>query len=538
MSKRRSKFDIRVTEDRMELLLSGRVRAEELDDVWPEIEEKLRGLGVTSAESMQTIANALRDAVREGGLLRDRVLLSGVPPVPPKAGQIEWSRDYFSTDFVVDAKTGAIDYRRRVGDPSVEDGELLASVTEPEEGQCGSDVFGKEIPPPKMAPFHVRIGSNVRVEQAESITHYFATVGGRVRWASNTLAVDNVYTVQGDVGLSSGDIDHPGALAIRGDVLAGSRVRAGGDIEVAGLVEDAVIEAGGSLDVSGGITGGAECKIRVAGGVKARFIQEADIETDGDVVVVNAITNTCVKTRGKVIVVKGRLIGGQVMARGGIEVAEAGSNALVSTLIVTGEDFRLDGEIAPLREEIKQKESLLSELRETVNPMIKVVKRLNADQRAVAKELLDQIQEVRAGIEVLKEEVDDLKTLSAMRAGHEITFHRRVHPEVTVRIAGLARLVREPYEGPVRAVRRRGEIYLKRQGDETQEHKPLPRPPKRPSAGPEADLAMAAEALEEYLPEDAGTTDPQDSGDNGQPSPGDEVREGPPPIETAENPTA
>ena len=117
MSKLRSKYDIRVTNDRMELLLSGRVHAEEMDDVWPEVEETLRGLGITAAERIQTIANALRDAVREGGLLRDRVLLSGVPPVPPKEGQIEWSRDYFSTDFVVDEKTRAINYRNRVGNP-------------------------------------------------------------------------------------------------------------------------------------------------------------------------------------------------------------------------------------------------------------------------------------------------------------------------------------------------------------------------------------------------------------------------------------
>ena len=89
--------------------------------------------------------------------------------------------------------------------------------------------------------------------------------------------MDEVYHVPGNVDIETGHIKHPGAVLVDGDVLAGARVEADGDIEVRGTVEASYIHTGGSLTVHGGIAGMGEGTVKAAGSVYAKYILEADM---------------------------------------------------------------------------------------------------------------------------------------------------------------------------------------------------------------------------------------------------------------------
>ena len=55
--------------------------------------------------------------------------------------------------------------------------------------------------------------------------------------------------------MASGNIQFDGSVVIQGDVAKGMSVKATGDIEVAGIVEMASLEAGGNITVKSGVIG-------------------------------------------------------------------------------------------------------------------------------------------------------------------------------------------------------------------------------------------------------------------------------------------
>ena len=216
----------------------------------------------------------------------------------------------------------------------------LARLIPPRCGTPGRDVLGGDINVADPLPATIRVGSNVRVEdQEDGSTAYYATFDGRIRWADGVLAVDDVYVIKGNVGLETGNIDHPGAVVIEGDIQAGASVTAKGDIIVKGMVEPSNVNASGKLVVNGGVVGRDGFKIELDGGLHAKYVLEATVLTGDDVEVSNEIDRANIKTRGRVVIPKGRITGGHVSARRGIDVGVAGADGLIPTVLSTGFDF-------------------------------------------------------------------------------------------------------------------------------------------------------------------------------------------------------
>ena len=113
-------------------------------------------------------------------------------------------------------------------------------------------MFGKLIPPAAPEPAVVRAGAGVRAEPRGDLTCFYAARAGRFRWEDDTIHVDDVYVVQGNVGLATGHVNHPGTVIVHGDVQAGAQLLAGGDVEIKGAIECANVQTGGNLVVEGG----------------------------------------------------------------------------------------------------------------------------------------------------------------------------------------------------------------------------------------------------------------------------------------------
>ena len=116
-----SRHDVHLslTEDRLAVLFSGAVPEAQRRELVDAITDELAVLGVAVIPSKAELWKVLSEAPPgEDGRISGVALVEGVAPAPSKDGWIEWTRDFFSSDFVVDEKTGAIDYRERTGDPS------------------------------------------------------------------------------------------------------------------------------------------------------------------------------------------------------------------------------------------------------------------------------------------------------------------------------------------------------------------------------------------------------------------------------------
>ena len=450
---------LRVTGDRLALAVSCDLSGEQ--DILllvRRIQRELVSQRIPCDLSEDRLAAWLREAAGEGTRIKDAELLRGQAAKPPLDGRIEWGGDFFAAGFVVDPETGAIDYRQHSAQRTVEEGQLLARMFPPQEGKDGRDVFGKRIRVRRPRTVRIRAGDNVRLDESEMTL--YATACGRIRWASESLSVDTVYVIDGCVDLKSGNVHHRGAVKIAKDVREGAKVTATGDIEVSRVVEAADIETGGDLTVRGGIMGGRGRRIRVDGGIQAKFILDADIEAEGDIVVEREIVHTRLKTRGAVVMPKGRLIGGETLALGGITLGQAGSSAAVPTVVIVGEDYREKEKLAGKEQEIVQVEQTLARLEGVLKPMARQGAKLSHQQRELVAQLLSQADELKTTIEGLRDQAEEIKEDSRQKGNFGIEIREKIYPEVILCIGDERLRVDRELDGPARALLVDGRVSL------------------------------------------------------------------------------
>ncbi len=452
---------LRISDDGLQVLLDGSLSGSDVTELARGVAAELQEKGIAEAPDADEIAALLRENADAEGRLEGVVLATGRAPVPPQDSRLEWAADFFDTSFAVDPRTGALDYRTRRGDPSVRAGQLLLTLHDAVKGVDGRDVFGTKLPVPAPQRERVRVGPNVRAEaELEGRTIHHASLDGRVRWAGGVLAVDPVFAISGNVGLESGHVRHSGAVVIAGDVEAGARIEAGGDVEVRGVVEAAVIRAGGRLTVQGGICGSAEEPIVVQGGVRAKFMLDARIEAGGDVGAVTEILHSEIRSRGAVLVPEGRIIGGQIVALGGVTVGIAGGEGLSQTQLVAGVDPAWQTEVVAREEQIKNLSRNLQRIRDTVEPLAARLDALAPPQREAVARLQTQVCAMQARLAELEAAVADFKADSQRRAAPRIQVRVKAHPDVGLQLEDKQLQLGQQREGPFRARLVRGAVLL------------------------------------------------------------------------------
>lgn len=446
-------YELVVTEDRMAIQISCPGPISNLGEMLKDVAEDLKHLGAAEAPGLEALAELCKPHAEGEAGLRDLVLVEGEPPVFPTDSQVYWSRDYFNTDFVIDERTGRIDYRNRMGDPNVKDGELLARITHAVDGTNGHDVFGKTIPAGNPNRMRLRAGVNVRVDEQEDASYFYALADGRVRLShEGTLSVDEVYMVDGDVGLRTGNISHNGAVIVKGDVQSGSHIVAGGDVEVMGIVEPSQIVAEGNLIVHGGITGEKKSSIKIKGNVRARFIHEAVVEAEGGVHFSKGITNSIVRSLGMVVSQEGQIVGSEVMALGGIAAGKTGSPGSVQTYVIAAEDYSLPPKLAEVDRQMQPMERGIARLHKSIDPLMADQRQLTGRQREAFIKMVNKCCAMEVSMERLQRSGESLKAASQERANPQIVIYDTMYADTQLRINGVSMHVKNSLTGPARAV--------------------------------------------------------------------------------------
>lgn len=445
---------LRVSEDKMAVYLSSSLPSERYGEIEATLAPELKRIGVLEESAQKEAVNTLREAITSGTALTDYVILSGTPSVPAEDGKVVWAGDFFKKGFSVDPETGTVDYRERVAEDTVQKGDRLADLHPPKPGSDGMTVLGKRVGAGKGQPAKIKPGTGVRVNGET----YFADTAGRIRFIGGVLCVDAVFTVDGSVGLESGHIQHPGALVVKQNIEAESRVETSGSIEVAGYVEDAEITTGGDLIVNGGIFGEPGRKIKAEGDVHAKFLKNAHIEAGGDVVALNGIEQCTIMARGAVLVPEGRIVGGQVIALMGIDAGDIGSEAGVATQVTTGQDFDLSRRLDALRAESKQLETNLQKVQAALAPHRGREKTLESEAKKKYVLLKQQTNQMRYRISEIEKDLKTMPDESKERAKQEIMVRKHLYPGTTATIGVVSKKVNESFGGPLSIVIRRGDV--------------------------------------------------------------------------------
>lgn len=449
---------LRITKDRMHVFLECDASSHDPKSLAQAILTRLARLNLAKPPGEEKLLEILREAMSRSPVLDGTCVASGIPPRQPIDGRIVWSADFFNPGFEVDEDSGRINFRRRLGNRNVAEGQLLATLMEPVKGTNGIDLLGNVVRVRQPRRSRIRVGEHVEAD-SEGL-NFFATVTGRIRWHRDLLSVDEVYEINGDLGLETGDVSHHGAVLVHGDILQGSRLEAIGDVEVLGTIEGAHVQTGGALHVHGGITGNDHTRIVAAGGVRARFILDAHIQAGGDITVENEVIHARISTRGALYVPAGRLVGGEINALGGVDAGQIGSPASVPTTVIAGEDHSLEGQIAILKNKLRLATENVEKVNSTLAPLRGKIASLPEKSKDALRALLGNLPAMEAAVEELKAEIAEVTEQSHAQTRDVILVRTRLYPEVRLRIHGEMLHVREEVHGPVRPILVEGHVRL------------------------------------------------------------------------------
>lgn len=330
-------------------------------------------------------AAAVEAAIAECGQRRE--VARGTPPRPGKDGYLAPLVDVNRQRHPHIDETGHVDFHDLGSVPAVKAGDPIMRRHPPEKGVPGMNVFGEPVPATdgRDAQFAVRLqGVTVSADDPDLL---LAEIAGQPLLQRDGISVEPIlrYDV---IDLSAGNIDFPGSLIVRGDIRSGMKVHAGGDITVEGVIESAEVSAGGDIRVQGGIVGHASAqhstqrpagdiptaRISAHGNVSARYIENAVVEAQQSVHVIESIVQSDVMALDQVVVggkgQKGRILGGFIRATGLVSADHLGGDGAAPTRVMAGVNPLLQRAM----EEHRRKRDALLKQHEDVSKIVKLLK--------------------------------------------------------------------------------------------------------------------------------------------------------------------
>lgn len=230
-----------------------------------ELAQVLRREGVTFGLNVSAYAELVSATEK-----KEVIVAEGVPPVPGTDADVLICFDTQTQSLKDIDEESEIDYRERFDFTAVEQGQVLVKRTPPSSGKPGTGVHGAPIFPPEPRDAELVPGQGVILQDWSN--QLVATKAGRpvLRWSGSIVRVDVMpdLMIKGNVDLGTGNVSFVGDVVIAGDVTTGCSVHAGGVIKVSGLVEQAVLQACGSVSVAGNLISS-----QVSAGVPPLFLK-------------------------------------------------------------------------------------------------------------------------------------------------------------------------------------------------------------------------------------------------------------------------
>ncbi len=275
-------------------------------------------------------------------------IAQGRPPEQGKDGTITYA---FNTSLEVDRDL-TWNFRDVMRIPSVENGQKLATITLPTQGQDGMNVLGVPIKAKPGRPVPTKAGKNVRFDE-QDLTFY-AMIEGQVSATEQRISVYPLYEVNETLSMKTGNLDFVGSIVIRGDVPTGYTVKAKGDIKIFGIVEAAHVIAGGSVYVSEGLAGLQKGMIQAGEDVHIGYINQGTVEVGNSLFVENSIIHSHITANNDIFCQRGNIIGGSLSAGKVIEAKDIGNRMSTETNISLGISQSIHEEMTNLQEQKKQ----------------------------------------------------------------------------------------------------------------------------------------------------------------------------------------
>ncbi|MDH4262626.1 MAG: FapA family protein [Spirochaetia bacterium] len=298
------------------------------------------------------------------------IAAKGDLPVNGEDGHIDYKvRINKKIEFKED-EAGKVDFFAKDLIENVVQGQVLAELMPPEKGKQGKTIYNKLLPATDGVPTELRAGKGTIL--SENGRQLIAEKNGQVVFIGGRVNVEENYVVGGDVGLDTGNIMFLGSVTIRGSVSDNMEVKAAGNIEVAGSVQKAHLEAEGDVIVRQGIVGRDGAVIEsTTGSVFAKFVQNTSINVEKDVVVAEGILHSKISAGSKILCngKRAQIVGGEIMAGEEVRVKQLGAQASTPTLVIVGTNPKILQQITQLDNIQKQAKEKLDKIEQNIRTL-------------------------------------------------------------------------------------------------------------------------------------------------------------------------
>lgn len=330
---------------------------------------------------------------------------------------------------------GTVEYVKTTAHTVVEEGDLLAEYVPATNGEYGYTVENKMLPPKRGKDLPMLKGKGFYHEDGK----YYAASHGMVEITERGFRITNLLEVEGNVDINYGHIDFDGNVNIRGDVKSGMNVRAAGNIEIKGHVGNCQIEAGKDIIVHNGMQGKFSGKLVAGGNIECKFFENSQAVAKGNIVV-RSVMNSQLEAEGKVMV-EGKdavVLGGSVHAVQGMEVAEAGNDTEIETLLVAGalpDTLHRDRELVALIEKVESEVDLLDRSAKIMERMANTNLTKETNNRRMK---IIQAKVIKSA-ELKKYQMEKMRSEALIQSGKNanVVVQKVIFPGCRVEIAGV-----------------------------------------------------------------------------------------------------
>lgn len=348
------------------------------------------------------------------------------------------------------SEDGSIDFKERSFIHNIEAGVQIAHFIPEKPAVDGIDIYNEIIYANYDEDPCYKIGSNLNIEP-DGINIKSAIKGILVN-NNNTISVSKVVEIE-KVDLSTGNIEVDGSVIIKENVTPGFSIKTEGDIKVNGNIEDAKINCGGNLIVSGGIIGGPESDMHINGKVYSSFIRNANLISKGDVIA-NQIVNSDISCNDRVISLEGKgvIIGGSVKALNGVWAKSIGAVSESKTTITVGRDADADAlfkniqtTIKANREEINKFKTLLGA--DYFKDPKAFIQKIPEDKRDTIKTILKKVTNLVRETAELENKRKEMSEEFERLSNSSVTSMEGFFPGVTVYISNIRKYISKKISG-------------------------------------------------------------------------------------------
>ena len=371
-------------------------------------------------------------------------IAEGTPSTNGQNGKVEFFFDISKDKKPTILEDGRVDFRELNLIESVHVGQKLCQLIPPLPGVKGKTVTGAEISTLDGKPANIPRGRNVEISgDGQALS---SLIDGQVNFIEGKVNVFANYEVLADVDNSTGNISFVGNVSVRGNVLSGFIVEAGGNVEVFGVVEGAVIKAGGDIILRRGMQGQGKGILISGGDIIARYIENSSIEAKRDIKS-ESIMHSNIKCGNKLELAgrKGLLVGGTCKVGKEVVAKVIGSHMATVTDIEVGVDPTLRERYRAIKDESASIESDLKKAEQAIT----LLKKLEAAGLLTPEKQEMMIKSVRTKvffsnkIVELQEELGLLEAKLQQEAFGKIRAFNFIYPGTKVAIGTCLMYVKE-----------------------------------------------------------------------------------------------